>query len=163
MSGLMSRIKWIMKQSAVKIDRSCKSHGRWRWANYHNSWSHWHFIGVCVKHCVPLQQPPVDPSYSDAKKRGRVAYLKSLLQIYDSSDTKASLWSRHWRYEPERKVQHREWVRKGGNPPKIAEEKSISEEGTVHDLPQLKRNHVTMTTGKEEERHWEILQRVCAC
>ena len=44
-------------------------------------------------------------------------------------------------YEPVRKARFLVWVPEGGNPPQIAE-KSISEDGTVCDIHQLKRNRV---------------------
>ena len=40
---------------------------------------------------------------------------------------------------------------------------SISEEVTVHDILQLKRNRAAKTMWRGEEHHWEILKRVCAC
>ena len=52
-------------------------------------------------------------------------------------------------YEPDI-VQYTVWVPKGGNPVSNRKEKSISEEGTVHDILQLKLNHVTKT--REEKK-----------
>ena len=48
------------------------------------------------------------------------------------------------------KAQNRSRVATGGNPPKNRKDKSISEEGTVHDILQLKLNHVTKT--REEKK-----------
>ena len=60
------------------------------------------------------------------------------------------------------KVQNRAWVPKGGNPPHIANKKSISEEGAVQDIRQLKRNRAKKVREVEKSIGGKYY-RVCTC
>ena len=97
-------------------------------------------------------------------KRDRVAYSKSLLKICDTCDPKVSPWSRYWWGNMCTTMNLREQQRaEHGCPMEEArlksQKKTISEESTVHDILNSKRNRAAKTTWRGKECHWEILQR----